>query len=100
MTPYLGKGATCAIVDAQSLAKSLQDETDLENGQDILEKLSIYEKDMLAAGFKIAKQSMMAQRLIFDAGISPWISWIRTLTFKALDLWIPHPCSDTLTGMT
>ncbi|KAH6995943.1 hypothetical protein BKA56DRAFT_570315 [Ilyonectria sp. MPI-CAGE-AT-0026] len=91
MTPYLGKGASSAIIDAMSLADALKSQS--KQGQEIslTARISTYEKDMLKHGFEAARQSMMAQKFSFNAGDTPWKSWWRNLALKALDWWIVHP---------
>ncbi|KPM45183.1 hypothetical protein AK830_g1404 [Neonectria ditissima] len=91
LTPYLGKGASSAILDGISLAEALKPESKNGQGLSLTTRLSIYEKNMLKDGFKAAKQSMMAQRFLFNAGDTPWKSWWRNLALKAVDLWISHP---------
>ncbi|KAF5535778.1 monooxygenase FAD-binding protein [Fusarium napiforme] len=92
MTPYLGKGASSAIIDAMSLAKALKSEPEQGQGDDFLKaQLSIYEEAMLKHGFEAARQSMTAQKFTFNAGDTPWKCWWRNLALKAWDWWMSHP---------
>ncbi|KAI1375799.1 hypothetical protein F4677DRAFT_101364 [Hypoxylon crocopeplum] len=91
MTPYLGKGASSAIIDAMSLAKALNSESKPGQENSLTARLLAYEKDMLKHGFEAARQSMMAQKFSFNAGDTPWKSWCRNLALKAVDWWISHP---------
>ncbi|KAF5577209.1 monooxygenase FAD-binding protein [Fusarium pseudoanthophilum] len=92
MTPYLGKGASSAIIDAMSLAKALKSEPKQGQDDDFLKaQLSIYEEAMLKHGFEAARQSMTAQKFTFNAGDTPWKCWWRNLALKAWDWWMSHP---------
>lgn len=72
MSPYLGKGASSAMIDAGSLAEKLK--ASLEQGQEhsMSEHLSAYEDRMLKLGLRAAWQSMMAQSMTLSAGDTPW----------------------------
>lgn len=91
MSPYLGRGASRAMIDAMSLAEALK--SSLEQGQEhsLPDRLSAYESDVLEQGFQAAGQSMMAQRMTLNAGDTPWKAFWRNLTLKVLDWWIRHP---------
>ncbi|KAF5252702.1 hypothetical protein FANTH_2329 [Fusarium anthophilum] len=91
MTPYLGKGASSAIIDAMSLAKALKSEPKQGQGDFLKAQLSIYEGAMLKHGFEAARQSMTAQKFTFNAGDTPWKCWWRNLALKAWDWWMSHP---------
>ncbi|KAF5669063.1 FAD NAD(P)-binding domain-containing protein [Fusarium denticulatum] len=91
MTPYLGKGASSAIIDAMSLAKALKSEPKPGQGDFLKAQLSIYEEAMLKHGFEAARQSMTAQKFTFNAGDTPWKCWWRNLALKAWDWWMSHP---------
>jgi 2-polyprenyl-6-methoxyphenol hydroxylase-like FAD-dependent oxidoreductase len=53
MTPYLGKGASSAIIDAMSLAKALKSEPKQGQGDSLKAQLSIYEEVKLKHGIVI-----------------------------------------------
>ncbi|CVL06003.1 hypothetical protein FPRO06_13729 [Fusarium proliferatum] len=91
MTPYLGKGASSAMIDAMSLAKALKSEPKQGKGDFLKAQLSIYEEAMLKHGFEAARQSMTAQKFTFNAGDTPWKCWWRNLALKAWDWWMSHP---------
>ncbi|KAF5625331.1 monooxygenase FAD-binding protein [Fusarium tjaetaba] len=91
MTPYLGKGASSAIIDAMSLAKALKSEPKQGQGDFLKAQLSIYEEEMLKHGFEASRQSMVAQKFTFNAGDTPWKCWWRNLALKAWDWWMSHP---------
>jgi 2-polyprenyl-6-methoxyphenol hydroxylase-like FAD-dependent oxidoreductase len=69
MTPYLGKGATNAIVDGMALAEALKV---AEDKKELVPRLAEYEKSMVKRGFAAAKESMLVHHLVFAAGSMPW----------------------------
>ncbi|KAF5980580.1 monooxygenase FAD-binding protein [Fusarium coicis] len=91
MTPYLGKGASSAIIGAMSLAKALKSEPKQGQGDSLKAQVSIYEGAKLNHGFEAARQSMTTQRFTFNTGDTPWKCWLRKLALKAWDWWMSHP---------
>ncbi|KAL9107659.1 MAG: hypothetical protein Q9227_007466 [Pyrenula ochraceoflavens] len=83
MTPYLGKGATCALEDAISLAQALQNGA--SNGS-IPDHLHKYETEMLSRGFAQAKQSMNVHRMVFNYGSNRWVKWCRDYILSWVDV--------------
>jgi len=88
MTPYLGKGATNAIVDAIALVEALK-AADEKN--ELVPRLAEYESSMLKRGFAAAKESMLVHHLVFAAGDSPWRARFRNLFLYLWDLLTSHP---------
>lgn len=88
MTPYLGKGATNAIVDGMALAEALKA---AEDKKELHPRLAEYEKSMLKRGFAAAKESMLVHHLVFAAGNTPWRAWFRNIFLYMWDFFTSHP---------
>lgn len=88
MTPYLGKGATNAIVDGMALAEALEV---AEDKKELVPQLAEYEKFMVKRGFAAAKESMLVHHLLFAAGSTPWRAWFRNIFLYMWDFFTSHP---------
>ncbi|KAF3403064.1 hypothetical protein DPV78_004516 [Talaromyces pinophilus] len=92
MTPFLGQGASNAIVDAMTLAEKLK----LTKGEDfeqriIKTRLREYETSMLKRGNAAVKNSLYALDLAFALGNTPWKAWLRNWALLIWDFMMPHP---------
>lgn len=92
MTPFLGQGASNAIVDAMTLAEKLK----LTKGKDfeqqiIKTRLREYETSMLKRGNAAVKNSLYALNLAFALGNTPWRAWLRNWALSIWDVMMPHP---------
>jgi 2-polyprenyl-6-methoxyphenol hydroxylase-like FAD-dependent oxidoreductase len=95
MTPYLGQGATNAMVDALTLAeklKSAQHGNEEERKQQtVTERVGDYESSMLKRGNAVVKNSLYALHVVYTLGNTSWRAWFRNLALSFWDLLMPHP---------
>lgn len=94
MTPYLGQGATNAIVDAMTLAEKLKstENNKEENKQQIVTtRVGEYEGSMLKRGNAVVKNSLYALHVVYTLGGTSWRAWFRNLALSFWDLLMPHP---------
>ncbi|KAH8701068.1 hypothetical protein BGW36DRAFT_375518 [Talaromyces proteolyticus] len=92
MTPFLGQGATNAIVDAMTLAEKLK-WTEEKEKETITAGVREYESSMLKRGNAAVKNSLYALDLTFAWGNTPWRAWFRNLALSFWDILTPHPAN-------
>lgn len=95
MTPYLGQGATNAIVDAMTLAEKLKatehGNEDEKKQHTVTARVGEYESSMLKRGNAVVKNSLYALQVVYTLGSTAWRAWFRNLALSFWDLLMPHP---------
>lgn len=89
MTPFLGQGATNAIIDAMTLAEKLKSTTGEK--KITAHRLRAYESSMLKRGNAAVKNSLYALHLVFTLGNTPWRARFRNIVLSVWDLFVFHP---------